>query len=55
VYSTCSLEPEEGESLVAEWLRDRADFECAEQVSLFPPDSGTDGIFAVALVKRDGG
>jgi 16S rRNA (cytosine967-C5)-methyltransferase len=53
VYSTCSLEPEEGEDLVTAWLRDHPGFTAADSVSLFPPDSGTDGIFAAALRREE--
>jgi len=51
VYSTCSLEPEENQELVEAWCRARDDFEMAGTVSLFPPESGTDGVFAAKLVR----
>ncbi|MDI6774651.1 MAG: 16S rRNA (cytosine(967)-C(5))-methyltransferase RsmB [Verrucomicrobiota bacterium] len=51
VYSVCSLEPEEGENQVAGWLRSHPGFEAGATVSLFPPDSGTDGIFAAAIAR----
>ncbi|MDH3981673.1 MAG: 16S rRNA (cytosine(967)-C(5))-methyltransferase RsmB [Kiritimatiellaceae bacterium] len=51
VYSTCSLEAEENEDLVARWLRDNPDFRLVKTSKAFPPDSGTDGAFA-ALLRR---
>lgn len=52
VYSTCSLEPEEGKDLVASWLGEHAGFELLDTASLFPPETRTDGIFAAALQRR---
>jgi 16S rRNA (cytosine967-C5)-methyltransferase len=52
VYSTCSLEPEEGPDQVNTWLRGNSRFEHVATSSLFPPDSGTDGIFAAAVRRR---
>jgi 16S rRNA (cytosine967-C5)-methyltransferase len=49
VYSTCSLEPEEGTELVRAWLRGRPEFRLLEERSLFPPDTQTDGVYAAAL------
>ena len=49
VYSTCSLEPEECNGVVSEWLSGRPNFALEKEVSLFPPVSGTDGIYAAAL------
>lgn len=49
VYSTCSLEPEENAKLVRDWLRRHPEFKTGGRWSSFPPDSGTDGGFAVAL------
>jgi 16S rRNA (cytosine967-C5)-methyltransferase len=51
VYSVCSLEPEEGAGQVNAWLAARPDFTCTARRSLFPPISGTDGIFAAALCR----
>jgi len=48
VYSTCSLEPEENEGLAAWWSERHPDFKPAGSVSLFPPDTLTDGAFAAA-------
>jgi 16S rRNA (cytosine967-C5)-methyltransferase len=52
VYSTCSLEPEEGELLVSGWLATHPAFELAKQRKLFPPVDGVDGAYAALLVKR---
>jgi len=51
VYSTCSLEQEEGSMLVSSWLADNAGFDMVRCVELFPPKSGTDGAYA-ALIRR---
>ncbi len=51
VYSTCSLEPEEGRLLIKHWLSKKNPFEMEKEVELFPPDTGTDGVYAVALRK----
>jgi len=50
-YSTCSLEPDEGQTMVQEWLRHHTEFNLVRQIELFPPDSHTDGIYA-ALLKH---
>lgn len=51
VYSTCSLEPEEGQNLVSLWLEANPGFDIVRSVELFPPESGTDGAYA-ALIRR---
>jgi len=51
VYSTCSLESEENEELVARWVRDHPDFRMVKSTKCVPPESGTDGAFA-ALIRR---
>ena len=51
VYSTCSLEPEEDEGLVAGWLKANPNFEKVDERKLFPPRDGTDGAFAAKLKK----
>jgi len=51
VYSTCSLEAEENEDLIAQWVRDHPDFRMVKSSKCFPPESGTDGAFAVLLRK----
>jgi 16S rRNA (cytosine967-C5)-methyltransferase len=52
VYSTCSLEPEEDEMLVAGWLASHPSFELAKQSKLFPAVDGVDGAYAALLVRR---
>jgi 16S rRNA (cytosine967-C5)-methyltransferase len=51
VYSTCSLEAEENEELVARWVREHPGFRMAKTGKCFPPESETDGAFA-ALIRR---
>jgi 16S rRNA (cytosine967-C5)-methyltransferase len=50
VYSTCSLEPEEDESLVSAWLTDHPGFKLVQQRKLFPPEDGVDGAYAALIV-----
>lgn len=52
VYSTCSLEPEEGEALVRGWLATHPEFQLAKERKLFPPVDGVDGAYAALLIKR---
>ena len=52
VYSTCSLEPEENEELVARWVREHPGFNKVKAKKAFPPKTGTDGAFA-AVIRRD--
>lgn len=51
VYSTCSLEPEEGETLVERWANSHKDFALEESRFILPP--GSDGGFSALLRKRD--
>jgi 16S rRNA (cytosine967-C5)-methyltransferase len=51
VYSTCSLESEENEELVARWIEAHPEFVLDKTQKCFPPESGTDGAFA-ALIRR---
>lgn len=51
VYSTCSLEAEEDEGMVASWLKDHSGFTLVSDRKLFPPRDGVDGAYA-ALLKR---
>ena len=52
VYSTCSLEPEENEDLVARWVREHPGFSKTKAKKTFPPKTGTDGAFA-AIIRRE--
>jgi len=54
VYSTCSMETDENSGLVSAWLGSHPDFRLEKSVSIFPPDTQTDGAFAAAL-RRSGG
>lgn len=51
VYSTCSLEEEEGGQLVRGWLQGHPDFFLDREIVLLPPDTGTDGLYAARLCK----
>jgi 16S rRNA (cytosine967-C5)-methyltransferase len=51
VYSTCSLEAEENEELVARWISEHPGFRMVRTGKCFPPESETDGAFA-ALLRR---
>ncbi len=52
VYSTCSLEPEEGEELVRTWLAKAGAFQLVAERRLTPPQTGTDGAYAALLNRR---
>ena len=52
VYSTCSLEPEENESVVKEFLARELWFELKSQRELIPFSDQTDGAFVASLVKK---
>ena len=51
VYSTCSLEPEENEEVVAEFLAKHPEFTLERQRALTPMDDGVDGAFVARLKK----
>lgn len=50
VFSTCSLEPEEGETLVERWANSHKDFTLEESRFIMPP--GSDGGFSARLRRR---
>jgi 16S rRNA (cytosine967-C5)-methyltransferase len=50
VYSTCSIEPEESEGLVREWVATQPGAVCVEERRLYPSERGTDGAYA-ALIR----
>ena len=51
VYSTCSLEPEENQEVVKEFLTGHADFKLQFERELLPFVDDVDGAFVAALVK----
>ena len=53
VYSTCSLEPEENQMLIASWLEKNPSFCLIEERRFFPPESGADGGYAAAIIRRE--
>jgi 16S rRNA (cytosine967-C5)-methyltransferase len=53
VYSTCSLEPEENEDLVARWVREHPGFSKTKAKKAFPPKTNTDGAFAAVIRRED--
>ena len=52
VYSTCSLEPDEDENRVREWVALHPRFALVKDVRLFPPETKTDGVYAAAIELR---
>lgn len=51
VYSTCSMEPEENEEVVAEFVAKHPEFTLERQRTLTPMDDGVDGAFVARLKK----
>jgi 16S rRNA (cytosine967-C5)-methyltransferase len=51
VYSTCSLEPEENETVTNDFLREHAEFSLVSQRQLLPFTDGVDGAWVAALQK----
>jgi len=49
VYSTCSLEPEENQELIAAFLKRYSRFQIVKSVEQIPTRNGTDGAFACAV------
>ena len=52
VYSTCSLEPEENQEVVAQFLGEQARFVLAAERSLVPFVDGVDGAYVAVFVDR---
>jgi 16S rRNA (cytosine967-C5)-methyltransferase len=51
VYSTCSLEPEESQSLVSEYLSMHTNFKLETERELTPLANGVDGAYVARLIK----
>jgi 16S rRNA (cytosine967-C5)-methyltransferase len=51
VYSTCSLEPEENEALIHDFLAGNSDFKLERQRQLLPFADGVDGAYVARLRK----
>jgi 16S rRNA (cytosine967-C5)-methyltransferase len=52
VYATCSLESEENEHQVNQFLEHHSDYRrTADDLKVFPPDSGSDGAYAARLER----
>lgn len=51
VYSTCSLEAEENSEMLTAWLALHPEYTRTCEHHSFPPESGMDGAYAVALQK----
>ncbi len=52
VYSTCSIEPEENEQLVARFLESNPGWQLAAERSLHPVENHTDGAYAARLTQQ---
>ena len=52
VYSTCSIEPEENEQLVARFLEANPGWQLAAERSLHPVENHTDGAYAARLSRQ---
>lgn len=52
VYATCSMEPEENEEVIEAFLREFTHFgRMADDIHLYPHQTGTDGFFIAQLIK----
>ena len=51
VYSTCSLEPEENQEVVKQFLGGHAEFRLEDERELLPFVDNVDGAYVAALVK----
>ena len=51
VYSTCTINPEENEKIIDQFLKRNRDFEKVERTLLLPNVNGTDGFF-ICVMKR---
>ena len=53
VYSTCSLEPEENEEVVREFLREKPGFALENERQILPFVDGVDGAYIARLRRKD--
>lgn len=53
MYCTCTINPNENQKIVSDFLRKNKDFEKKEMLQLLPNVDGTDGFFICKMVKRD--
>jgi 16S rRNA (cytosine967-C5)-methyltransferase len=51
IYSTCSLEREEDEQMIANWLKNHPAFTLKHEKKLVPPESGTDGAYVAPIIS----
>jgi len=51
VYSVCSIEPEEGATLIERWINSHKDFSLIKSEYLLPPGKETDGGYSALLVR----
>ena len=52
LYSTCSLEPEENEQVIRQFLKEQPAFEVTQTRLLSPITDGVDGAFVARLARR---
>lgn len=53
LYSTCTVNPEENERVVEQFLKKNPSFERVERTLLLPNVNGTDGFFICVMKKED--
>ena len=52
VYSTCSLEPEENQEVVAQFLDEQKEFKLESERELLPFADGVDGAYVAKLIFK---